>query len=222
MTTQYCQDSPAYYYYLRDNYKKIYLTAACDLVDKTVDEMLVERLNATTLDEELWQSALESTHKSTHKDVRRIENAIRAAERAQAAIVDNLKVVSLPELIKQMETSYATHGRDIERWRQELTELQQDNRHHRVLIGARPVLEMVIARWNDVPRTSRRELFDALAVRIEVSKVDMLYRQIVVCWRDGTSPVSPSHSSAPISRGRPPICSACRRWWRAARIRSIF
>jgi len=186
MTTQYNQQFPAYYYYLRDNYKQNYLTAACDLVDKTVDGVLMERLKATTLDDDLWQSALESTQKSTHKEVRRLENAIRAAERAQAAIVDNLKIVSLPELIRQMEMSYATHGRDIERWRQELTELQQDNRHRRVLVGARPVLEMVIARWSDVPCVSRRELFDALALRIEVSKVDMLYRRIVVCWRDGT------------------------------------
>jgi len=197
MITQYSQDSPAYYYYLRDNYKKNYLTAACDLVDRTVDEMLVERLKATTLDDELWQSALESTQKSTHKDVRRIENSIRAAEQAQAAIVDNLKIVSLPELIKQMEASYATHGRDIERWRAELTELQQDNRHRRVLIGARPVLEMVIARWNDVPRVSRRELFDALALRIEVSKVDLLYRRIIVYWRDGTE------SSVVVAHQRP-------------------
>lgn len=173
------------------------MTASCDLVDSTVDEMLVERLKATTLDEELWQSALESTQKSTHKDVRRIENAIRAAERAQTAIVDNLKIMSLPELIKQMETSYATYGRDIERWRQELSELQQENRHRRVLIGARSVLEMVIARWNDVPCVSRRELFDALALRIEVSKVDLLYRRIVVCWRDGTE------SSVVVAHQRP-------------------
>jgi hypothetical protein len=198
MSTQYHQESPAYYY-LRDSYKQLYLTIASDMLDRTVDEMLVERLKATTLDEDLWQSALESTQKSPHKEVRRIENAIRAAERAQAGIVDNLKVVSLPELIKQMEMSYAAHGRDIERWRAELTELQQDNRHRRVLIGARPVLDMVIARWSDVPRTSRRELFDALALRIEVSKVDMLYRRITVCWRDG------SQSSVVVAQQRPNI-----------------
>ena len=199
MSTQYHQQFPAYYYYLRDGYRALYLTAVCDLVDRTVDELLIERLKATTLDEELWQNALESTQKSTHKDVRRIQTAIRTAERTQASIVENLKIVSLPELIRQMEMSYVTHGRDIERWRQELTELQQDNQHRRVLEGARPVLEMVITQWRNVTRASRRELFDALAVRIEISKVDMLYRRIVVCWRDG------SESSVVIAQQRPNI-----------------
>jgi hypothetical protein len=32
----------------------------------------------------------------------------------------------------------------------------------------------------------RRELFDAFAERVLVSKVDMVTRRITVCWRDGT------------------------------------
>ncbi|MBZ0286838.1 MAG: hypothetical protein K8I30_04435, partial [Anaerolineae bacterium] len=38
----------------------------------------------------------------------------------------------------------------------------------------------------DVPRTSRRELFDAFAQRIVVSKIDMIHRRVTVCWRDGS------------------------------------
>jgi hypothetical protein len=186
MTTNYDADGPAYYYYLTDGYKHTYMTLATELVDSAVDLMLLERLEATTLDEEVWQRALESTHQSSHVDVRRIENAIRAAERAQSAIVENLKVMALPELVKQMEASYAAHEQDIARLRRELAELQQGNHHQQVLLEARPVLETVIARWRDVPRTSRRELFDAFAQRVIVSKIDMIHRRVTVCWRDGS------------------------------------
>jgi DNA invertase Pin-like site-specific DNA recombinase len=186
MTTNYDAEGPAYYYYLTDGYKRTYMTIASESVDSAVDRMLLERLEATTLDEEVWQRALESTHQSAHVDVRRIENAILTAERAQSAIVENLKVVALPELVRQMEASYAAHEQDITRLRRELADLQQDNRHQQVLLEARPVLETVIARWRDVPRTSRRELFDAFAQRIVVSKLDMIHRRVTVCWRDGS------------------------------------
>jgi DNA invertase Pin-like site-specific DNA recombinase len=186
MTTNYDAEGPAYYYYLTDGYKRTYMTLASEPVDCAVDRMLLERLEATTLDEEVWQRALASTHQSSHVDVRRIENAIQAAQRAQGGIVENLKVVALPELVRQLEASYAAHEQDIARLRRELADLQQDNRHQRVLLEARPVLETVIARWNDVPRASRRELFDAFAQRIVVSKIDMIHRRVTVCWRDNS------------------------------------
>jgi hypothetical protein len=100
--------------------------------------------------------------------------------------VENLKVVALPELVKQIEASYAAHAQDIARLRRELAELHQDNRHQRILLEARPVLETVIARWQDVPRASRRELFDAFAQRITVTKIDMIHRRVTVSWRDGS------------------------------------
>lgn len=71
MTTNYDAEGPAYYYYLTDGYKRTYMTIATELVDSAVDRMLLERLNATTLDEEIWQRALESTQQSSHVDVRR-------------------------------------------------------------------------------------------------------------------------------------------------------
>jgi hypothetical protein len=174
------------YYYLTDGYKRTYMTLASEPVDSAVDRMLLERLKATTLDEVVWQRALASTHQSSHVDVRRIENAIQAAQRAQSGIVENLKVVALPELVRQLEASYAAHAQDITRLHRELADLQQDNHHQQVLLEARPVLETVIARWRDVPRTSRRELFDAFAQRIVVSKIDMIHRRVAVCWRDGS------------------------------------
>jgi polyhydroxyalkanoate synthesis regulator phasin len=141
MTTNYDAEGPAYYYYLTNGYKRTYMTLASEPVDSAVDRMLLERLEATTLDEEVWQRALESTHQSSHVDVRRIENAIQAAQHAQSGIVENLKVVALPELVRQLEARYAAHEQDIERLRRELAELQHSNHHQQVLLEARPVLE---------------------------------------------------------------------------------
>lgn len=196
MHTNYDKSGSAYYYYLTDAYKHTYMTLACEPVDSAVDRMLLERLKATTLDEDVWQRVLESTHQSSHVDVRRMENAIRAAQSAQSGIIENLKVVALPELVRQLEASYAAYEQDITRLRRELTELKQGNRHQKLLLEARPVLETVIAHWRDVSRVSRRELFDAFAQRIVVSKIDMIYRRVTVCWRDG------SESSEVIKRMR--------------------
>jgi hypothetical protein len=47
-------------------------------------------------------------------------------------------------------------------------------------------LQMIIAHWGDVPADKRRELFEAFAQRVFIHKMDMLHRQLVICWRDGT------------------------------------
>lgn len=184
MTTNYDAKGSAYYYYLTDGYKRTYITLASEPVDSAVDRMLLERLEATTLVDEVWQRVLESRHQSSHVDVGRIENPIQVAQHAQRGIFENLKVVALPELVRQLEASYAAHEQDMERLRRELAELQQGNHHQQVLLEACPVLETVIALWRDVPCTSRRELFDPFAQCIVVSKIDMIHRRITVCWRD--------------------------------------
>jgi hypothetical protein len=55
------------------------------------------------------------------------------------------------------------------------------------MLEARPTLELIIQRWDDVPHQQRRELFEAFARRIIVDKVDEVKRKLVVEWRDGTT-----------------------------------
>src|SRR5690606_1598757 len=70
--------------------------------------------------------------------------------------------------------------------RAELQRFQSERGSRRLLLEARPVLEMIIARWREIPGESRRELFDGFAERVLVSKVDLVTRRLTVCWRDGT------------------------------------
>jgi hypothetical protein len=165
--------------------KKLWAITA-DLVDEVVDRMLLERLRATTIDEAAWEKAVSNATQNTYVEVRRIENSIRNAENAQRSIIENLKSVAYPELVKQLEESYIASEQEIAQLRAELKRFQSDRGSRRLLLEARPVLETIIARWREIPGESRRELFDGFAERVLVSKVDMVMRRITVCWRDGT------------------------------------
>lgn len=138
---------------------------------------------------------MSGSSKSAHVEVRRIENAIRNAENSQRGIVENLKSVAYPELVKQLEESYIASEQEIAQLQAELKRLQSDQGQRRLLLEARPVLETVITHWNNITREDRRELFDGFAERVLVSKVDMVTRRVTVCWRDGTETTECIHKS---------------------------
>ena len=148
--------------------------------------MLLERLEATTINDEVWQEALETTEHSGHSEKRRIEQEIRSAERAKQHILDNLKALSNPSIVKNMEASYEANEREIERLTSELEKLASSDQQQHILMEARPVLQTVIDHWQDVPGDKRRELFESFAHRILVRRVETFYREITVQWRDTT------------------------------------
>lgn len=175
-----------YGYILQDERIEVQMTVKADYVDEAIDQMLLERLQATTIDDEAWQKALESSEHSGHSEKRRIEQDIRSAERAKQTILDNLKAISNPGIVKNLEASYEANDREIERLTIELERLQSGERHHHNLLEARPVLQTVIDHWQDVPTVQRRELFEAFAHRILVRRIETFYREIIVQWRDNT------------------------------------
>jgi len=165
-------------------------------VDRTIDALLLERLKATTIDEAAWEQAVASSQKNSHGEIRRLQTALRNTGDAQRGIVENLKMISHPDLVKQLQESYIANEHHLERLRVELSHVQADKGHRRLLLEARPVLEMVVARWGEVAREDRRELFDAFAVRAIVSRPDTITRTIGVVWRDGTETVRTLHREA--------------------------
>jgi hypothetical protein len=156
-------------------------------MDLSIDTLLLERLKATTIDETAWQAALASTREDGHSELRRIENEIRGAERAKTAILENLKTLQHPEMVRNLEASYAANEREIERLRAVQIELRQGKRQREVLEDARPVLNKIIARWQDVPAANRRELFEALAAYANVKLLDEVRRELTIFWRDGST-----------------------------------
>jgi len=166
-------------------------------VDCTIDALLLERLKATTIDEAAWEQAVASSQKNSHGEIRRLQTALRNTEDAQHGIVENLKMITHPDLVKQLQESCIANEHHLERLRTELSHVQADKGHRRLLLlEARPVLEMVVARWDEVAQEDRRELFDAFAVRAIVNRPDTITRTIGVVWRDGTETTRTMHREA--------------------------
>lgn len=175
-----------YTYVLNDERMATIMTVRSKFVDDIVDKMLLERLQATTIDEHAWQQAINTTEHSGHSEKRRIEQDIRSAERAKQTILDNLKSISNPTIVKNLEASYEANDREIERLASELETLDSTSHYQNTLLEARPVLQTVIDRWHEVPSERHRELFESFAYRILVRRADMLNRSVSVQWRDGT------------------------------------
>ncbi|NJL57088.1 hypothetical protein HC928_19535, partial [bacterium] len=185
--TQWNSHNKVYQYALRNKRGVVVFSVKASRMDLSIDTLLLERLKATTIDETAWQAALASTREDGHSELRRIENEIRGAERAKTAILENLKTLQHPEMVRNLEASYAANEREIERLRAVQIELRQGKRQREVLEDARPVLNKIIARWKDVPAANRRELFEALAVYAKVTQLDEVRRELTIFWRDGST-----------------------------------
>jgi hypothetical protein len=90
-------------------------------------------------------------------------------------------------MVRNLEASYAANEREIEHLRAVQIELRQGKRQREVLEDARPVLNKIIARWQDVPAVNRRELFEALAAYAQVKLLDEVRRELTIFWRDGST-----------------------------------
>jgi DNA invertase Pin-like site-specific DNA recombinase len=166
------------------------------IVDGLVDEMLLERLHATTIDENLWQAALASLENVDQADVRRVQAAIRQAEQTKDNIIASLGLLTHPEMVARAQARYEAAEHELEGLRAELHHIQSNEHKSRSLIEARPVLEIIINRWDDVPREEKRDLFEQFACYIKISKITRHTKRIIVHWRDGsTSERSTTHKS---------------------------
>jgi hypothetical protein len=133
--------------------------------------MLLERLHATTIDESLWQAALASLENVDQADVRRVQAAIRQAEQTKDNIIASLGHLTHPEVVARVQAGYEVAEHELEGLRAELHHIQSNEHKSRSLVEARPVLELIIQRWDDVPREEKRDLFEQFARYIKISKI---------------------------------------------------
>lgn len=175
-----------YAYMLNNLRSELVFRVKADWLDDAIDDLLLERLRSTTIDDAAWQVAVESSRASGYAEVRRIEAEIRGAERAKETILKNLKSLHNPDIIRELEASYEAQEREITRLQGALTLLHEGKQQRQTVLEARPVLERVIAHWDAVPRVSRRELFEALAHYATVTQIDQINRRMTILWRDGS------------------------------------
>ncbi|MCK6580684.1 MAG: recombinase family protein [Anaerolineae bacterium] len=166
------------------------------ILDGMVDEMLLERLRDTTIDEAAWAAALASVENVDQAEVRRLKAAIRQAETSKDNIIANLGLLSNAEMVVRAQAKFEQADGEIVELKAELNRIQSGKQQSKSLADARPALEMVIARWNDVPPEEKRALFEAFARYIKVTKVTRHTKHITVFWRDGsTSERSTTHKA---------------------------
>ena len=181
-----------YEYHVRSNVWNI----KTFIVDGLIDEMLLERLRDTTIDEAAWATALASFENVDQSEVRRLKAAIRQAETAKDNIIASLGLLSNAEMVARAQAHFEKADYEITNLRIELARIESGKQRSRSLVEARPALELVIARWDDVPSEEKRALFEAFAHYIKVSKISRHTKQVAVYWRDGTtSQRSSTHKS---------------------------
>jgi DNA invertase Pin-like site-specific DNA recombinase len=166
------------------------------ILDGLIDEMLLERLRATTIDEAAWAAALASFENVDQSEVRRLKAAIRQAETAKDNIIASLGLLSNAEMVARAQAHFEKADYEIANLRTELARIEAGKQRSRSLVEARPALEMVIARWDDVPSEEKRALFEAFAHHVKVTKLTRHTKHITVFWRDGsTSERSTTHKA---------------------------
>jgi hypothetical protein len=156
------------------------------ILEDMVDAMLLERLQATTIDEAAWAAALASVENVDQSEVRRLKAAIRQAETAKDNIIASLGLLSNPEMVTRAQARYEAANHEISGLQAELARIQSGAQKSVSLADARPALELVIAHWGDVPNGEKRALFEAFAQYINVSKVSRKSKRISIHWRDGS------------------------------------
>lgn len=176
----------AYSYRLLHPYETIFWSIRCDVVDPAIDGMLLERLKATTIDEEAWQAAVASFEQHDRSEVRRLQSAIRHARQTQDSIMATLGLLTNKEMVQRAEAQYETAGREIEMLTAELEQAQNAKQQTGIITQARPAMEKLIANWDRIPRPERRYLFEQFADHVHITKPSRSRRIITVLWRDGS------------------------------------
>lgn len=166
------------------------------ILDPLIDDMLLERLKATTIDETLWTTALAGMENHDQSEVRRLKAAIRQAETAKDNIIASLGLLSNPEMVTRAQARYEAAESELAQVRAELHRIEAGTKQSWSLKEARPVLALVIDRWGSVPREEKRALFEAFAHYAKISKVTRHTKHVLVYWRDvSTSKRSTTHKT---------------------------
>jgi DNA invertase Pin-like site-specific DNA recombinase len=156
-------------------------------VDPVIDAMLLERLQATALDESMWESALTSTQQGNFAEIRRLENDIRQEKQAQDNIIATLSKLTNDEMIHRAQANYEASTRRIALLKEEVESLRRTNQRKKALMQARPALAKIARNWEHIPGSERRNIFQEFAEYIHISRVNRAAKRICIHWRDGST-----------------------------------
>ncbi len=187
IATSWANYSSSYAYVLQDYpHRSLVWSIKAYILDGIVGRMLLERLKATTIDDEAWEDAVTNSEQNNHSEVRRLENWIRTTEQTKSNIIASLGVITHPDMIARAQAKYEAAEREIAGYRRELQALREHDTQTFTLSHVRPVLETVVQRWEEVQPRERRTLFEAFAHSISLRRQHRGVKFLTVHWRDRT------------------------------------
>lgn len=182
------EDKQRYHYILyKPQQRATGWSVVANLVDPMINQLLLERLKATTLDEMSWQQALEQENEGVHAQITRLEQDIRRLKQEQTNIINSLGKLTNDDMIARAQSHYEAATYQLEGLTSQLNELKSSHNKHKVFLHARPALEKITANWDRIPDQEKRNLFEAFARYIHVTRLSAACKQVTVHWRDGST-----------------------------------
>ena len=176
-----------YAYVLQDYpHRSLVWSIKAYILDGIVDRMLLERLRATTIDDKAWKDAITNKQQDNHSEVRRLENWIRTIEQTKSNIIASLGLLTHPDMIARAQAKYEAAEREIAGYQRELQALTERDTLTFTLSHARPILEAIVRRWDEVQPRERRTLFEDFAHSIHLTRQKRGTKFLTIRWRDYT------------------------------------
>jgi len=157
------------------------------MVDAVIDELLLERLRMTTIDESAWKTAQSGVVQRDYSDIKRIEQTIKAAKQVKDNLIASLGSLTHPDMVKRAQASYEAAEAEIQTLQEELARTTASRRQLTALVQARPVLERIVQQWSSVPRQERSALLAGFAEYVNVTRVSRSTKRLTIHWRDGST-----------------------------------
>lgn len=180
-----------YYFYMlyEQDYKRTGWEIKSEDVDAVIDQMLVERIQTTTLDERLWQNALETVNHGGHEEIQRIEREIQTEKRSQDNIIASLGTLTNETMVRRAEAQFEAAERRVQMLEEQIEDLRSQRQRQRHLIQARPALERLVQNWERIPTEEKRNIFQDFAYEAQLTAVSSSRQRIMILWRDGSKSV---------------------------------
>lgn len=168
-------------------YKANVWAVRAHMVDAVIDELLVERLRVTTIDETAWKTAQNGVTHRDQSEIKRIEQTIKVARQVKDNLIASLGTLTHPDMVKRAQASYEAAEAEIQTLQEELARATASRRQSTALVQARPVLERIVEQWSSVPRQERSALLAGFADYVNVTRVDRSTKHLTIYWRDGST-----------------------------------
>jgi hypothetical protein len=155
-------------------------------IDEAVATRFKQRLTAT-FDTEQWTAAVQDTQQLAERErkIKRLE--LHSLNEERQNLILNLRTLTVPYLIQEVETRFKQVEKERERLERELVRIDQDHQRQITLEQAVRLFQQAASDWDNLTQDERRNILTLFIDRIEASNYSRSGEmQLFVYWRDGS------------------------------------